>query len=126
MVFDATIRPSGPVGLEPGAGLKHIPLPVQSHVVTHEIVYAGRAVARQWLLGTDGWAARIGGQRSNSRVSTGSNASYLFVRCQSETRFDSAQQQQMQLRAGAAARVRLRCKSREGHCFEPELSISSR
>jgi hypothetical protein len=126
MVFDATIRPSGPVGLEPGAGLKHISLPVQSDTETLEIVYAGRAVVLQWLLGTGGWAARIGGQRSKSRVSTGSNASYLFVRCQSETRFDSAQQQQMRLRAGASHRVCLRCRSREGHRFETELSISSR
>jgi hypothetical protein len=88
MVFDATIRPSSPVGLEPGAGLKHFTTRGLSDKRIPEIVYAPRAVVLQWLLGTGGWAARIGGQRSKSRVSAASNASCLFVRCRSESRFD--------------------------------------
>ena len=47
MVFDATIRPSGQVGLEPGAGMKRFTLSDQPHGRMHGIVYARSAVALQ-------------------------------------------------------------------------------
>jgi hypothetical protein len=71
MVFDATIRPSGQVGLLPGAGLKRFWLRGQSDAITAGIMYAGRAVALQWFLEVGGWASTTGGQRSNRRVSSG-------------------------------------------------------
>lgn len=71
MVFDATIRPSGQVGLQPGAGLKRFQLTSQSDAHVSGIMYAGRAVALQWLLEVGGWASTTGGQHSNRRVSSG-------------------------------------------------------
>jgi hypothetical protein len=67
MVLDATIRPSGQVGLQPGAGLKRFAATNQWDVKLHGIVYAPRAVALQcrWL-GTG-----TGGQRPNRRVLSG-------------------------------------------------------
>jgi hypothetical protein len=44
MVLDATIRPSGQVGLQPGAGLKRFTLFGQPDVSMHGIVYAALAV----------------------------------------------------------------------------------
>jgi hypothetical protein len=47
MVFDATIRPPGLVGLEPGAGLKRFTPRGQSPATMHGMGHASRAVARR-------------------------------------------------------------------------------
>jgi hypothetical protein len=68
MVFDATIRPSGRVGLQPRAGMKRFTLAGQPDLRAHGIVYAVLAVASHvfctLVLGEEGWAHRTGGQRS--------------------------------------------------------------
>ena len=56
MVFDATIRPTGRVGLLPGAGLKRFTPSGQSDAACPGIMYAHRAVVVQRLLGAGGWA----------------------------------------------------------------------
>jgi hypothetical protein len=71
MVFDATIRPTAGVGLQPGAGLKRFTVRSQSGARKRGIVHAGGAVALQACLGEGGWASRTGGQRSKRRVSCG-------------------------------------------------------
>lgn len=59
-VFDATIRPSGRVGLEPGAGLKRFTALSESDGRMHGILYAGRAVALQWRwLGGEDWRSAL-------------------------------------------------------------------
>jgi hypothetical protein len=78
MVFDATIRPLGHVGLQPGAGMKRFTPRGQSTSKMHGVMHARRAVVWAWALDTGGWASRTGGQRSKSRVRAGSNASYLL------------------------------------------------
>lgn len=47
MVFDATIRPAGRVGLEPGAGLKRFTVCGQPERGMRGMVYAARAVVLQ-------------------------------------------------------------------------------
>jgi hypothetical protein len=59
MVFDATIRPTGRVGLEPGARLKRSTRMSEWQQRSAGIVYAGRAVVLQWFLGRGGWAKAL-------------------------------------------------------------------
>lgn len=50
MVFDATIRPSGRVGLQPGAGMKRFTHPGQPERRRRGIVHVQRAVVLQGAL----------------------------------------------------------------------------
>lgn len=59
MVLDATIRPTGRVGLQPGAGLKRFTPSGQSDAKGAGIMYARRAVVLQRFLGACGWASGL-------------------------------------------------------------------
>lgn len=77
MVFDATIRPTGQVGLEPGAGLKRFTPSSEWDGRAVGIMYADRAVVLQWFLGRRGGWKGLAVKTRSIACRRALNASYL-------------------------------------------------